>query len=201
MFSNEGCALDEDTLEYSWLVEVQLGKLSGKLTLPQLFNVAVGLETLALLAVDPENCLKSPKTVRNCHHGVPSNQCPHTKEENKYKCPSAEDIKYKMTRVSVDAVDVYLIESGTALHTWVRTEFITQLLYRILNKIQDQSFISCRSLATCVFNQYKKVMSLCWKCRKFTDYCQERKTITFKGTSAVLMKLCKVLKENRTATR
>uniref|UniRef100_A0A1I8N1J1 Bridge-like lipid transfer protein family member 1 C-terminal domain-containing protein n=1 Tax=Musca domestica TaxID=7370 RepID=A0A1I8N1J1_MUSDO len=119
MFSNEGCALDEDTLEYSWLVEVQLGKLSGKLTLPQLFNVAVGLETLALLAVDPENCLKSPKTVRNCHHGVPSNQCPHTKEENKYKCPSAEDIKYKMTRVSVDAVDVYLIESGTALHAWI----------------------------------------------------------------------------------
>ncbi|KNC30209.1 hypothetical protein FF38_06938 [Lucilia cuprina] len=119
MFSNEGCALDEDTLEYSWLVEVQLGKLSGKLTLPQLFNVAVGLETLVLLAVDPENCLKSPKTVRNCHHGVPSNQCPHTKEENKYKCPSAEDIKYKMTRVSVDAVDVYLIESGTALHAWI----------------------------------------------------------------------------------
>lgn len=119
MFSNEGCALDEDTLEYSWLVEVQLGKLSGKLTLPQLCNIVVGLETLVLLAVDPENCLKSPKTVRNCHHGVPSNQCPHTKEENKYKCPSAEDIKYKMTRVSIDAVDVYLIESGTALHAWV----------------------------------------------------------------------------------
>lgn len=35
MFSNEGCALDEDTLEYSWLVEIQLGKLSGKLTVPQ----------------------------------------------------------------------------------------------------------------------------------------------------------------------
>ncbi|XP_030565020.1 transmembrane protein KIAA1109 homolog isoform X2 [Drosophila novamexicana] len=119
MFSNEGCALDEDTLEYSWLVEVQLGKLTGKLTLPQLVNVVTGLETLVLLAIDPENCLKSPKTVRNCHHGVPSNLCPHTKEENKYKCPSAEDIKYKMTRVSVDAVDVYLIESGTALHAWI----------------------------------------------------------------------------------
>ncbi|XP_023176913.2 transmembrane protein KIAA1109 homolog isoform X3 [Drosophila hydei] len=119
MFSNEGCALDEDTLEYSWLVEVQLGKLTGKLTLPQLVNVVTGLETLVLLAIDPENCLKSPKTVRNCHHGVPSNLCPHTKEENKYKCPSSEDIKYKMTRVSVDAVDVYLIESGTALHAWI----------------------------------------------------------------------------------
>lgn len=119
MFSNEGRNLDEDTLEYSWLVEVQLGKLTGKLTLPQLVNVVTGLETLILLAIDPENCLKSPKTVRNCHHGVPSNLCPQTKEENKYKCPSSEDIKYKMTRVSVDAVDVYLIESGTALHAWI----------------------------------------------------------------------------------
>lgn len=35
MFSNEGCALDEDTLEYAWLLEIQLGKISGKLTLPQ----------------------------------------------------------------------------------------------------------------------------------------------------------------------
>ncbi|XP_037958120.1 transmembrane protein KIAA1109 homolog isoform X2 [Teleopsis dalmanni] len=119
MFSNEGCDLDEDTLEYSWLVEVQLGKLSGKLTLPQLCNVVVSLETLLLLTVDPENCLKSPKTIRNCHHGVPTNQCPYTKEENKYKCPSSEDIKYKMTRLSMDAIDIYLVESGTALHTWI----------------------------------------------------------------------------------
>jgi hypothetical protein len=35
MFSDEGRSLDEDTLEYAWLVEVQLGKLSGKLTAPQ----------------------------------------------------------------------------------------------------------------------------------------------------------------------
>lgn len=35
MFSEEGRSLDEDTLEYAWLVEVQLGKLSGKLTAPQ----------------------------------------------------------------------------------------------------------------------------------------------------------------------
>lgn len=132
MFSNEGCSLDEDTLEYSWLIEVQLGKLSGKLTLPQLLNVAVGLETLVLLAVDPENCLKSPKTIRNCHHGVPTNQCPHTKEENKYKCPSADDIKYKMTRITIDAIDLYLIDSGTALHAWVNKVFIKNLCLLLL---------------------------------------------------------------------
>lgn len=84
-------------------------------------NVVVGLETFVLLTVDPENCLKSPKTIRNCHHGVATNQCPQTKEENKYRCPSADDIKYKMTRLAIDAVDLYLIESGTALHTWVKS--------------------------------------------------------------------------------
>uniref|UniRef100_A0A182U7T9 Bridge-like lipid transfer protein family member 1 N-terminal domain-containing protein n=1 Tax=Anopheles melas TaxID=34690 RepID=A0A182U7T9_9DIPT len=119
MFSNEGRQLEEETLEYAWLLEVQLGKLSGKMTLSQLANVVTGLETLAFLTMDSENELKSPKTVRYCHHGVPSSACPHTKEDAKYRCPSTEDIKYRMTRVAVDAVDLYLIENGTAMHTWI----------------------------------------------------------------------------------
>lgn len=119
MFSNEGRALHEETLEYAWMLEVQLGKLSGKLTIPQLCNVVTGLETLILLTVDSENELRPPKTLRYCHHGVPSNQCPHSIEDSKYRCPSCEDIKYRMTRVTVDAIDVYLLESGTALHTWI----------------------------------------------------------------------------------
>jgi hypothetical protein len=35
MFSDEGRSLDEETLEYAWLVEIQLGKLGGKVTAPQ----------------------------------------------------------------------------------------------------------------------------------------------------------------------
>jgi hypothetical protein len=35
MFSDKGRTLDEETLEYAWLVEVQLGKLGGKVTAPQ----------------------------------------------------------------------------------------------------------------------------------------------------------------------
>jgi hypothetical protein len=38
MFSDEGRTLDEETLEYAWLVEIQLGKLSGKLTSPQVLS-------------------------------------------------------------------------------------------------------------------------------------------------------------------
>lgn len=119
MFSNEGRALDDETLEYSWLLEIQLGKLSGKLTIPQLVNVVTGLETMFTLALDAENELRPPKTLRYCHHGVVSNLCSHTRDENKYRCPTSEDIKYRMTRVAIDAIDFYLVEGGTALHAWI----------------------------------------------------------------------------------
>lgn len=119
MFSNDGRALDDETLEYAWMLEVQLGKLSGKITIPQLCHVVTGLEQLLTLAIDAENELRPPKTLRYCHHGVPSHLCSHSKDEMKYRCPSSEDIKYRMTRVAIDAVDLYLIESGTCLQTWV----------------------------------------------------------------------------------
>lgn len=119
MFSNESRTLDEETLEYAWLLEIQLGKISGKLTLPQLTHVLTGLESMMYLALDPENDLKSPKTIVYCHHGIASNLCPQTKEEMKYRCPSSEDIKYRMVRVAVDAVDLYLVDNSCALHSWI----------------------------------------------------------------------------------
>lgn len=61
MFSDVGQSLDQDTVEYAWLVEVQLGKLCGKLTTPQLYSILACLETLILLISDEENELSSPK--------------------------------------------------------------------------------------------------------------------------------------------
>lgn len=61
MFSDVGQSLDQDTIEYAWLVEIQLGKLSGKLTTPQLYSILACLETLILLLGDEENELNSPK--------------------------------------------------------------------------------------------------------------------------------------------
>lgn len=115
----EGRSLDEETVEYGWLLEVHLGKLSGKLTVPQLYHIVSGLETFLTLAIDAENELRPPISQRDCHHGVKSSQCVHTKDEIKYRCPTTEDIKYRMTRVAVDVIDLYLIDVGTALHTWV----------------------------------------------------------------------------------
>lgn len=61
MFSDVGQTLDQDTIEYAWLVEIQLGKFSGKLTTPQLYSICASLETLLLLIMDDENELNSPK--------------------------------------------------------------------------------------------------------------------------------------------
>jgi len=62
MFSDVGQSLDQDTVEYAWLVEMQLGKLSGKLTTPQLYSIMASLETLLLLIGDDENELNSPSS-------------------------------------------------------------------------------------------------------------------------------------------
>ncbi|CAH1991192.1 unnamed protein product [Acanthoscelides obtectus] len=61
MFSDVGQTLDQDTIEYAWLVEVQMGKLSGKLTTSQLYSILACLETLVLLITDDEDELNSPK--------------------------------------------------------------------------------------------------------------------------------------------
>lgn len=64
-----GCALNEDTIEYAWLLEFQMGKLSGKLSAPQLYAVIASLETLILLIEDSENELNSPKNVSLMNKG------------------------------------------------------------------------------------------------------------------------------------
>lgn len=61
MFSDVERSLDEDTIEYAWLVEIQCGKLSGKLSIPQLYSLIASLETLVVLLCDSENELISPK--------------------------------------------------------------------------------------------------------------------------------------------
>lgn len=61
MFSDVGQTLDQDTIEYAWLIEVQLGKLTGKLTPPQLYTIVACLELLVLLSTDDENELNHPR--------------------------------------------------------------------------------------------------------------------------------------------
>ncbi|PSN42917.1 hypothetical protein C0J52_12026 [Blattella germanica] len=118
MFSDEGRTLDEETLEYAWLLEIQLGKLSGKLTAPQLHHLITSLETFVLLAKDAENNLRPPRLPKACHHGLPPLQCSESDPDTRYRCPSGDDIKYRMTRVAIDAVDLYILENSTAFQIW-----------------------------------------------------------------------------------
>lgn len=178
MFSDIGRTLDQDTIEYAWLIEVQMGRLSGKLTTPQLFTVLASLETLILLACDSENELNSPQNdalltqpqmqqtappTQNLPQHVqqaiqqllqPKNSANNPQkggvqnvqnvekkqggggerkrsEENNKKVfrqnstildereLNAHTLKYKMTRVAVDAIDFWLVESGAALQLWL----------------------------------------------------------------------------------
>ena len=48
MFSDEGRTLDEEILEYAWLLEIQLGKLSGKLTAPQVRHLTFSIQIINL---------------------------------------------------------------------------------------------------------------------------------------------------------
>lgn len=78
-----------------------------------------GLETMFLLMFDSENQLKPAHLPLECHHGSPPSTCPHNDTQARYRCPTADEIKYRMTRVAIDAIDIYLVESGTAINLWV----------------------------------------------------------------------------------
>nr|XP_018906485.1 PREDICTED: uncharacterized protein KIAA1109 isoform X3 [Bemisia tabaci] len=116
MFSDTGRSLDQETLEYAWMLEIQLGRLTGKMTSPQLHHLITGLETLVLLTLDPENKLQPPRLPQECHHGLPPKECTESNPDRSYRCPSGDEIKYRMTRVTIDAVDFYLVESSTAIN-------------------------------------------------------------------------------------
>lgn len=189
MFSDVGRTLDQDTVEYAWLIEVQMGRLSGKLTTPQLFTVLASLETLVLLICDSENELNSPKDdaflsqpqmqqtapptqnlpqhvqqaiqqllqpknssvnpqksgTQGSNSGNQAKNMQNLEKKNANERKRSEEnskkvlrqnsnlnsieettkehdshaLKYKMTRVAVDAIDFWLVESGAALHLWV----------------------------------------------------------------------------------
>lgn len=86
-----------------------------------MFHIVTGLETLIFLMFDDENKLRLPRLPQECLHGLPPKDCPESDSDGTYRCPSSNDVKYRMTRCSIDALDLYLVESGTAINIWVCT--------------------------------------------------------------------------------
>jgi hypothetical protein len=119
------------------MVEATLGQLTGRMTLPQLQHVVSGLEVFLRLALDEENQMsRSPKSQTHCHHGTIQPNCPFSTTPNQSTdnlptslgslCPSSEEIKYRMTRLSIDLIDFSLVELGTAIT--VQVSFVTDIL-------------------------------------------------------------------------
>ncbi|XP_050361994.1 transmembrane protein KIAA1109 homolog isoform X3 [Nymphalis io] len=118
-FSDTNRSVEEETIEYAWMMELQLGQLTGRLTLPQLYQIISSLETFLLLISDNENELTPPNTAKQCHHGLNNVLCPETDLALKYRCPTPNEIKYRMIRVAIDLIDIYVADTNTTLQTWI----------------------------------------------------------------------------------
>jgi len=94
MFSDQG-RIKTDTLEYAWLLEIFLGDITGSITPIQTQQLVHSLETILTLVMDSEYELKPVFTDR-MDPGLP--------------------YKYEVVRFSIDLIDIYLIELGTALN-------------------------------------------------------------------------------------
>ena len=119
MFSEIGRPLESDTLEYAWLIDVQLGDVSGRLTLPQLNHVVSSVDTLAggILAKDT---VQPPPPAVKCLHDAVQGSCVDTDSGANKVCPNPEDIKYKVVRLSLSRIDVSLVQ----LHTLTNVSVI-----------------------------------------------------------------------------
>jgi hypothetical protein len=94
MFSDAG-RTPTDTLEYAWLLEILLGDATGYVTPIQAEQLLHGLESLFTTMLESDYQLNP----------VYSN-----------RVDPALPYKYEVTRFSLDLIDVYLVESGTALN-------------------------------------------------------------------------------------
>ncbi|KAK4313825.1 hypothetical protein Pmani_014851 [Petrolisthes manimaculis] len=145
MFSAEERSLDEETLEYAWLVELTVGTLSGKLTTPQLQNIITALEAFVFTVEDAENSLRHPRPYLYCYHGTPQPQCPQTTSE--HFCPTTDTIKYKMVRASLDGISLNLVESGTILCFQRFFESVVGPLVELFSTTNDIKTKSCALVA------------------------------------------------------
>ncbi|XP_038648309.1 transmembrane protein KIAA1109 homolog isoform X10 [Scyliorhinus canicula] len=114
MFSAEGLHLNSATLEYSWLIDVQAGLLTAKVTLPQLANLLEWGQTFIFHVMCQEYELERPKSVVLCQHGVDQRFCDSKLKSLPGPCQRADELKYIMTRVAVDGADLFVVEHGCA---------------------------------------------------------------------------------------
>uniref|UniRef100_A0A3Q1GWN0 Bridge-like lipid transfer protein family member 1 n=1 Tax=Acanthochromis polyacanthus TaxID=80966 RepID=A0A3Q1GWN0_9TELE len=114
MFSAQGLPLGSDTLEYAWLIDMQAGGLTGRVTVPQVASMIEWGETFLFHVVSREFQLEQPKPSVICQHGVDRRICDAKLTCLPGPCRTSEDLKYTMTRLAMDGVDLFIVEHGCA---------------------------------------------------------------------------------------
>uniref|UniRef100_A0A665TUQ1 Si:ch211-233a24.2 n=1 Tax=Echeneis naucrates TaxID=173247 RepID=A0A665TUQ1_ECHNA len=114
MFSAQGLPLGSDTLEYAWLIDMQAGGLTGRVTVPQLASMIEWGETFVFHVVSREFQLEQPKPSVICQHGVDRRICDAKMSCLPGHCRTSEELKYTMTRLAMDGVDLFVVEHGCA---------------------------------------------------------------------------------------
>ncbi|XP_051507194.1 transmembrane protein KIAA1109 homolog isoform X2 [Myxocyprinus asiaticus] len=114
MFSAEGLPAGSDTLEYSWLIDVQAGALTGRVTVPQCASLLEWGEAFVFHVMSREFQLEQPKPSVTCQHGVDRRVCDSKHAGLPGPCRTSEDLKYIMTRLTVDGSQIFIVEHGCA---------------------------------------------------------------------------------------
>lgn len=153
MFSDAERSLDCETLEYAWLVEIQMGDITGRLTLPQLYNTVAAMEIFAFQVQQSDCALQPPTPYKFCHHEHVQTHCPESTPS--YMCPSPEEMKYRMTRLSIDAIDICLTEANTAINLEI---YPIRMATCNLHGLQTSSGLSTL-ISHIYLHQYSKISS------------------------------------------
>nr|XP_046267936.1 transmembrane protein KIAA1109 homolog isoform X3 [Scatophagus argus] len=114
MFSAQGLPLGSDTLEYAWLIDMQAGGLTGRVTVPQVASMIEWGETFLFHGVSREFQLEQPKPSVICQHGADRRICDAKMSCLPGHCRTSEELKYTMTRLAMDGVDLFIVEHGCA---------------------------------------------------------------------------------------
>ncbi|CAH8479704.1 unnamed protein product [Schistosoma rodhaini] len=116
MFSHVNLPLRAESLEYAWLLELTVGQLTGQLSAPKLSCLVQCLKEFVFSAVDSENQLISSRAFELCQHGRPQQLCPFWhKICSDTLCPSDIQLKYRMLRLTIDGIDLSIVESRNCL--------------------------------------------------------------------------------------
>ncbi|XP_061651565.1 bridge-like lipid transfer protein family member 1 [Phyllopteryx taeniolatus] len=114
MFSAQGLPVGSDTLEYAWLIDMQAGGLTGRVTVPQVASLIEWGEYFVFHVMSREFQLEHPKPSIICQHGVDRRICDAKLTCLPGHCRTSEEIKYTMTRLAMDGVDLFIVEHGCA---------------------------------------------------------------------------------------